>query len=93
VAQQPLLKHSAAGDVDVGLDVIRHPAFELLRDPGEAVGAVHPEQQHLAPVAEHELKIGVAVERAPQDQPQRGQARLHVPAPAEGRQAKVDERI
>jgi hypothetical protein len=45
----------------------------VLRDAGEAVGAIHPEQQHLAPVAEHELKIGVAIERATQDQPQGGQ--------------------
>jgi hypothetical protein len=41
-------------------------------------------------VTEDEPKIGMAVERAPQDQPQRGQARVHVPAPAERRQAEVD---
>ena len=44
-------------------------------------------------MTEHELQIGVAVERAPQDQPQRGQARVHVPAPAERGQAEVDQRI
>jgi hypothetical protein len=93
VTQQALLEHPAAGDVDVGRDVIRHPALEMPGDAGEAVGPVHPEQQHLAPVAEHELKIGVAVERAPQDQPQRGQSRLRMPAPAEGGQAEVDQRI
>jgi hypothetical protein len=79
--------------VDIGRDVVRYPAFEVVRDAGEAVGPVHPEQQHLAPVTEDELKIGVAVEGAPQDQPQRGQARVHVPAPAEGRQTEVDQRI
>jgi hypothetical protein len=36
----------------------------------------------LAPVTEHELKAGMAVERVPQDQPRRGQACVHVPAPA-----------
>ena len=82
VAQQALLQHSAAGDVDVGRDVVRHPAFEVPGDAGEAVGPVHPEQQRLARVAEHELKIRVAVERAAQDQPQRGQAGVHVPAPS-----------
>ena len=93
VAQQALLQHSAAGDVDVGRDVVRHPAFEVPGDAGEAVGPVHPEQQHLPPVTEHELKTGVAVERAPQDQPQRGQPRVHVPAPAERGQAEVEQRV
>ena len=60
VAQQPPLQHSAAGDVDVGRDVVLHPAFEVLGDAGEAVGPVHPEQQHLSPVTEHKLEIGVA---------------------------------
>ena len=93
VPQQPPLQHPAAGDLDVGPDVVRHPALEVPGDAGQAVGPVHPEQQHLTPVAEDQLKIGVPVEGSPQDQPQRGQARLHVPAPPERRQAEVDQRI
>jgi hypothetical protein len=33
---------------------VEGPALEVLRDPGQAVGPVHPEQQHLAPVTEDE---------------------------------------
>jgi len=35
----------------------------------------------------------VAVEGAAQDQPERSQAGVHVPAPAEGRQAEVGQRV
>jgi hypothetical protein len=58
----------------------------LLRD----VGAFEEEDQHLAPVPEDELQVGVAVEGAGEYQPQGGDASVGVPAPAAGGQYDVD---
>ena len=63
--------------MDVGADVVRYLPVRT-RDAGEAVSAVGPQQQQFAPVAEHELQVGVAIESAADDQAQGCCRRLNV---------------
>ncbi len=90
--QQRRVEHARAGDVHVRLEVLRDLAVEA-RDAGEAVDAVLPEQQQFAPVAENDLQVGMPVERATHDQPERRDRGLEVPAPAESRKSQLGDGV
>jgi hypothetical protein len=75
-----------AGQAPVARDVVEHAAFEAGGDPPEQVGSVGEGDEHLAPVSENDLQVGVTVEGAGQDPCEGGETGLGVPSPAAGAQ-------
>jgi len=77
--------HPAAGYVDFGVMLVDPPAFEVLRDPGEAGGRGHTESITSPPRGRSRAEIGVAVQRGRAGSTAARHARFPLcPTPAEG---------
>ena len=62
--------------VDVSGDVVEDPSFKV-GGFRERIGSVDEGDEHLSPMAEDDLQVGMAVEGSGEDQPQRGRLPRH----------------
>ena len=81
LAHHTVTKDSTGGGVDVSGDVVEDPSFNV-GGFRVRIGSIGEGDEHLSPMAEDDLQVGMAVEGSAEDQPQRGQPRLGMPTPA-----------